>query len=374
MTENLPEIRTDTVPVAPDTDSWVQVVGDVAKLAAHVADTEFVPRGLRGSAAAVTAAILYGREAGLPPMTALRLIHVIEGTPSMAAEGKRALVLAAGHDLEIREATGAYCVAAGRRRGTGTWREVKWTIDNAKQAGLVRPNSAWTRYPRAMLVARATGELCDQMFADVTHGFRTVEELTNEPGTIPLELGDPNGGAPAKTTVQRAQKPPEPPKTRPEPSTTDTPNDTPTTPPTAPPPPPLPGEPGYDGVPKEHPAADTPSSTGESAPAAGPKPPPAEDGKTDDWPATKTQHALYMIKMQDLGVTDRDERLWITSHLIGEPGRALTTSKDLTRKEIRTILDTLRMVQSREQLQAIVEMAAGGIQGTLQEEPPEDEP
>jgi hypothetical protein len=42
----------------PGLDSWVGVVGEVAKFADYVAMTEFVPSALRGKPAAITAAIL----------------------------------------------------------------------------------------------------------------------------------------------------------------------------------------------------------------------------------------------------------------------------------------------------------------------------
>jgi hypothetical protein len=160
-------------------DSWVSVVGDVAKLAEHIAETDFIPRALRGNPAAITAAILYGREVGLPPMQSLRWVNVIDGRPALAAESMRALVLAAGHELVFVVSTGARCVARGRRRGATQWHEVEWTLDQAQRAGLTGggPRSAWTKYPRSMLKARCTSELCRDVFPDVTGGFAAVEEL-----------------------------------------------------------------------------------------------------------------------------------------------------------------------------------------------------
>ena len=65
-----------------DTDSWTDVVADVARLAEMIHSTEFVPASLR-SAPKVAAAILYGRELGLPPMTALGSVNVIQGRASL---------------------------------------------------------------------------------------------------------------------------------------------------------------------------------------------------------------------------------------------------------------------------------------------------
>ena len=163
-----------------DTDSWTNIFGNVVELARGIAETEFVPRGLRGSIPATTAAILYGREVGLPPMTALNQTHVIEGKPSMAAEAMRAMVLAAGHEIEVLESTGGVCRMRARRRGSERWTpEVVWTIDMARAANLTnKPN--WKNHPRRMLQARASSELCELHFPDVVLGFKSIEEMERE--------------------------------------------------------------------------------------------------------------------------------------------------------------------------------------------------
>lgn len=201
MTENLPARRDPTPPAVPDVDSWTGVIEPVSRLAGVIADTEFVPKGLRGSAAAVTAALLYGREVGLPPMTALTQTHVIEGKPAISAEAMRALVLAAGHELVFEEKTGAHAIAAGRRRGSDRWSRVEWTLDMARAAGLTT-KAVWKSYPRAMLAARATAELCRDLFPDVIRGFRATEELEDD--TAAPEGSTPAPAA-ATTRVRRAR-------------------------------------------------------------------------------------------------------------------------------------------------------------------------
>lgn len=188
-------------------DSWVTVIGDVSNLAKAVADTDFVPKSLRGNPAAITAAILYGREIGLPPMQALRWVNVIDGRPALAAESQRALVLAAGHELVFVTATGSRCVIRGRRMGQAQWHEVEWNRDMAQAAGLTGggPRSAWTKYPRSMLKARASAELCRDIFSDVTGGFPAVEEY----GVMPEDAGAQPVEAPeaATGTVRRGRPP-----------------------------------------------------------------------------------------------------------------------------------------------------------------------
>jgi hypothetical protein len=210
MTDNLPAVpqpeRSREVAVQ-DTDSWIQMMRPVIALAGEISATEFVPKGLRNSPAAVTAAILYGREVGLPPMTALTQTHVIEGKPAMSAEAMRAMVLAAGHEIVIDQTTGAQCTMRGRRAGTDTWTSITWTIDMAKAAG-VGNKQVWKSYPRQMLQARATTELVRLIFPDVIHGFRSMEEFDQLDGAV-VEDEDGNTAPAAsgsKVTRRRTTK------------------------------------------------------------------------------------------------------------------------------------------------------------------------
>jgi hypothetical protein len=157
-------------------DSWVDVIRPITILAGQIADTDFVPKALRGNAPAIAAAILHGRELGMSPMTALAQTHVIEGRPSTSAEGQRGLVLAAGHEIEYTELSDAVATVRGRRAGQERWTSVTWTLDRARSAGLAGRNQ-WRTYPRAMLAARASAELCRLLFPDVTHGLAAFEEL-----------------------------------------------------------------------------------------------------------------------------------------------------------------------------------------------------
>lgn len=181
-----PEVERAPVQVVNEhTDGWIRVLQPVAELASQVAGTEFVPLAIRQKPAAITAAILFGRELDMPPMQALSQVHVVEGRPSLSAEHMRAMVLAAGHELSYDLSVPMQVTATGRRRigwtpnGTpayGNPTSVTWSIAMAERAGLVGKTN-WRKHPRQMLEARATAELCRLIFADVTHGLPTLEEL-----------------------------------------------------------------------------------------------------------------------------------------------------------------------------------------------------
>ena len=181
-------------------DGWVGVLVQVEELSRVIAGTEFVPAAFRGRPAAVGAAILAGREIGIGPMTSLTHLNVIDGRPSMSAQLMRALVQAAGHRIRVVESTSTRCVLAGQRRDEDEGTTVTYTMDDAKKAGLDRrPN--WSKYPRAMLVARATAELCRLVFADVLGGITLSTEEAGE--TVADEI---EATPEPRQTVKRASR------------------------------------------------------------------------------------------------------------------------------------------------------------------------
>lgn len=378
MTDNLPAVRQEAAVAAADTDSWIQVMGPLTKLADAVATTEFVPKNLRGKPAAVAAALLYGREVGLPPMTALTMTHVVEGRPAMSAEGMRALVLAAGHDLDVLDATGGIVRMRGRRRGSENWTTVEWSIDMARAAGLLGKDN-WKNYPRAMLTARCTAELCRLVFPDVIHGFRATEELDDDPNP-PVAQPEP-AATPAGTTVRRARATkktapaelPAGPRERPQ----------------APAGPPLPGEPGFEqlaGPPAEQPSEDAgePPSAGpaSSEPVTVEEGDPDAEGDTAEHPqaqdpssaatpeptvdethapdrgsrrVSKAQLSMLHASFNGIGVKGedyRERRLGIVSRIVGHD---VESTADLTTDEASAVIDTIARVRTLPDLEALLD-------------------
>lgn len=168
-----------------DTLGSPDVLNTAHKLASQINGTDFVPKAFRGKPEAVMAALLTGRELGLGPMTALQRIHVIEGKAGLDAQGMRAQVLAAGHDLWIDESTPERCTVSGQRRGSQHVQSVTWTIQEARTAGLAN-KQVWKSYPRQMLQARATAELCRLIAPDALGGLAySSEELADQqPATV----------------------------------------------------------------------------------------------------------------------------------------------------------------------------------------------
>jgi hypothetical protein len=157
--------------------SEIEIYEQTWKLANRVHQTPFVPRAMQGKPEHVLACVLYGNELGLGPMQALNSIHVIEGRAAASPELMRALVNKAGHRIDVLENTNDVCVMKGTRHDTGAEATVRWSINDAKNANLTGKDN-WKKYPRAMLTARATSELCRLLFPDVIAGLSyTAEEV-----------------------------------------------------------------------------------------------------------------------------------------------------------------------------------------------------
>lgn len=157
---------------------WAAEAHQAAQIAVKLAQTSFVPASLRGKPADITAAILAGQELGLQPMATLRSMDVIQGTPALRAHAMRGLVQSHGHKVElVGIPTPEKVVMRGRRKGERTWQIVEWTLQRAALMGLTGKGE-WKRQPQTMLTARATGEICRLIAADVLYAMPyAAEEL-----------------------------------------------------------------------------------------------------------------------------------------------------------------------------------------------------
>lgn len=327
-------------------DGWVVMASDVFKLASHIADTDFVPDAYRGNAPAVAAAILTGRELGIGPMTALRHVQVVKGSPSLSAEYKRARVLAAGHDLDILELNTTRCKVVGRRKGKPPL-EITFTMDDAKRAGLTAPSrsgkpGSWQTRPRRMLFARASTEVCDFLFTDITNGLPTTELLEEGDDGEDAFAGyaeSPSQPAPAAEpkprTAQRrprAQNPPPAPAAH--------------APAAAPAPP----------IPQDDAGGDLPPLPGEDEPDPAPVPSAGTSGASTastgrdepeerdyDTPGTATQPQLKAIwtilsNVYRFEPSEKDQARAVCAHIVQHD---LASSADLSKNEAKAVLDTL---------------------------------
>jgi hypothetical protein len=147
------------------------------------------------------AKIMLGRDLGLSPTQAMISIHVVEGKPELSANLQAQLVKTyrgpdgERYDYRVTENTDEACAIEFRRREVGgDWEALgveRFTMADAKTAGLVRANSPWTKYPRNMLWARCISNGVNFHCPEVARGLRVYHEGEIGGGDSPLTPGPP---------------------------------------------------------------------------------------------------------------------------------------------------------------------------------------
>src|SRR4029079_19752326 len=109
--------------------------------ATALADTAFVPASMKGKPQEITGCILFGRELGMDPMTALQTINIIQGRPTLTANAMRGLAMAAGVQFRLDESTETRCVMSAAAPGQTHWTTVTWTRDQAERLDLLKKDN-----------------------------------------------------------------------------------------------------------------------------------------------------------------------------------------------------------------------------------------
>lgn len=144
--------------------------------AERLAQAGLLPAAYRSQPANVLLIVEQAEALGIPVMTALNGVHVIDGKPTISPALMSALVRRAGHKLRVTgDDTHAVAEIIRADDPDFTFRS-EWTLDRAKKAGLAGRGS-WGKYPAAMLKARAISEVCRDACQEVVAGVYTPEEL-----------------------------------------------------------------------------------------------------------------------------------------------------------------------------------------------------
>jgi len=152
----------------------------------RLAKSQMVPRNYQNKPEDVLVAVQWGLEIGLAPMQALQNISVINGKPSVYGDAALALVQASPVCEDVQEYVEgegttnpiAVCIAIRKGRKPVT---VKFSVEDARRAGLWGKQGPWTQYPKRMLQMRARGFALRDAFPDVLKGLITSEEAQDYP-------------------------------------------------------------------------------------------------------------------------------------------------------------------------------------------------
>ena len=218
---------------------------ELVEFAEIAARSQFVPKDYRNHPEDILLAVQLGSEVGLRPMQALQNIAVINGRPAVWGDALPGLCKASPVYQDLIETFDreddpdfltAVCVA--KRHGS-TPVTARFSVIDAKRAGLWTKAGPWQTYPQRMLQMRARSFALRDAFPDVLKGLISVEEALDLPAP-------PNRLPSVRTTIDAAPEPPVPTSTLSPPE--DTPIETPVTPPAAETPPGPPADATRDAV------------------------------------------------------------------------------------------------------------------------------
>lgn len=151
-----------------------------------LASSQMVPRAYQGKPQDIMVCVQWGYEIGLAPMQALQNIAVINGKPSVYGDAAMALVQASPVCEDVEEyfenegTANPVAVCVAKRKGRKPVVS-KFSVDDAKRAGLWGKQGPWQAYPKRMLAMRARGFALRDAFPDVLKGLITAEEAQDFP-------------------------------------------------------------------------------------------------------------------------------------------------------------------------------------------------
>lgn len=151
---------------------------EAMQIADLLANSDIVPKDYQRKPGNILVAMQWGAEIGLQPLQALQNIAVINGRPSVWGDAMLALVRSSGLLEFIREElsdNGQEATCTVKRKGQEPVVS-KFSMEDAKKAGLSGKQGPWTQYPKRMLKLRARSYALRDEFTDVLKGMAIAEE------------------------------------------------------------------------------------------------------------------------------------------------------------------------------------------------------
>jgi hypothetical protein len=133
------------------------------------------------SPAAACVAIMHGKSLGLNPWQSVQSIAVINGRPTLWGDGLVAVVQRSGECEGIEanvagEGEKMVATVTVHRKGHKAAYTQRFSMADAKRAGLLGKAGPWTNYPQRMLVQRARSWALRDAFPDVLNGIIDRDE------------------------------------------------------------------------------------------------------------------------------------------------------------------------------------------------------
>ncbi len=184
---------------------------ELAAFANMAAKSRMVPAAMQNKPEDIMLAIQMGSELGLAPMQAIQNVAVINGRPAVWGDALIGLCRASKECRDIQETIEgdgenmvATCVAVRQGASAVT---ARFSVADAKKAGLWGKQGPWQQYPARMLQLRARGFALRDAFPDVLRGIISAEEARD----MPTEAA-PYAGPTVDGVAEPVEQEPEPPK------------------------------------------------------------------------------------------------------------------------------------------------------------------
>lgn len=166
----------DITKVKPET------TGDIIRLAVRVAKTQMIPKAFQGKPDETAVAMLWAREAGVNPITALNHIAVINGKPAWYSDAvpgiAKAKGLITGYEewMEGEPYQPEWTAFCRVHTPNGMTYTNQFSFEEAKRAKLADKDGPWKLYTRRMMQWRARSWAIRDAAPDAFFG-PTAEEL-----------------------------------------------------------------------------------------------------------------------------------------------------------------------------------------------------
>jgi hypothetical protein len=168
-----------------------QELKDFAELAAK---STIIPKQYQNKPHDIMLIIQMGADIGLAPMQSLQNIAIMNGKPSLYGDAALALVRRHPEFENIREYIEDNVAFCEIKRKNQDWYVGKFSVEDAKKAGLWGRAGPWKLYSERMLKMRARGFALRDVFADALNGLITIEEANDYPVEQETE-SQPNNGS-----------------------------------------------------------------------------------------------------------------------------------------------------------------------------------
>ena len=124
----------------------------------------------------VMAVMLVAQAENKHPATVVQEYDIIQGRPALKSQAMLARFQLAGGTVQWEVVT-PKAVKGTFKHPSGGSLTCEWTIDMAKQAGLVREGSGWTKFPEDMLRSRVISRAVRSVYPACILGHYAVEEV-----------------------------------------------------------------------------------------------------------------------------------------------------------------------------------------------------